>query len=83
MARTMTDSLATYRTPLYADFLLAHSTVAGFYSWRNTVSGSWFIQVSLRKQLHQSFEWVEMTQILGEINRVVLCNRVNYYCITV
>lgn len=45
MARTMTDSLATYRTPLYADFLLAHSTVAGFYSWRNTVSGSWFIQV--------------------------------------
>ena len=49
MARTMTDSLATYRTPLYADFLLAHSTVAGFYSWRNTVSGSWFIQVSLGK----------------------------------
>ena len=50
MARTMTDSLATYRTPLYADFLLAHSTVAGFYSWRNTVSGSWFIQVSNRNQ---------------------------------
>ena len=46
MARSMTDSLATYRTPLYADFLLAHSTVAGFYSWRNAVSGSWFIQVS-------------------------------------
>ena len=49
MARTMTDSLATYRTPLYADFLLAHSTVAGFYSWRNTVSGSWFIQVSTQQ----------------------------------
>ena len=24
-----------------------------------------------------------MIQILGEINRVVLCNRVNYYCIAV
>ena len=55
MARTMTDSLATYRTPLYADFLLAHSTVAGFYSWRNTVSGSWFIQVSLGRALENNY----------------------------
>ena len=44
-SRTSTDSFASYRTPLHADFLLAHSTVAGFYSWRNTVQGSWFIQV--------------------------------------
>ena len=44
--RTSTDSFASYRTPLHADFLLAHSTVAGYYSWRNTVQGSWFIQVS-------------------------------------
>ena len=42
-SRTSTDSLASYRTPLHADFLLAHSTVAGYYSWRNTVQGSWFI----------------------------------------
>ena len=45
--RTSTDSFASYRTPLHADFLLAHSTVAGYYSWRNTVQGSWFIQVRL------------------------------------
>ena len=44
-SRTSTDSFASYRTPLHADFLLAHSTVAGYYSWRNTVQGSWFIQV--------------------------------------
>ena len=33
-----------------ADFLLAHSTVAGYYSWRNTASGSWFIQVRQGRQ---------------------------------
>ena len=62
-SRTSSDSFASYRTPLHADFLLAHSTVAGYYrwvyssiaeqiylqwfssSWRNTASGSWFIQV--------------------------------------
>ena len=43
--RESTDSFASYRTPLHADFLLAHSTVAGYYSWRNTATGSWFIQV--------------------------------------
>lgn len=37
-------SFASYQLPVHADFLLAHSTVAGFYSWRNTVHGSWFIQ---------------------------------------
>ena len=47
-SRTSTDSFASYRTPLHADFVLAHSTVAGFYSWRNTVQGSWFIQVLSR-----------------------------------
>ena len=46
MSRTSTDSFASYRTPMFADFLLAHSTVAGYYSWRNTVQGSWFIQVN-------------------------------------
>lgn len=26
------------------DFLVAYSTVAGFYSWRNGLQGSWFVQ---------------------------------------
>ena len=52
MTRTSTDSLASYKTPLFADFLMAHSTVTGYYSWRNTVQGSWFIQVK-RNSLQQ------------------------------
>ena len=39
------DGFASYRTPTHADFLLAHSSVEGYFSWRNTVQGSWFIQV--------------------------------------
>ncbi|CAG2111413.1 unnamed protein product [Medioppia subpectinata] len=41
-----------YRIPNYADFLIAYSTVPGFYSWRNTTQGSWFIQA--------------LTQVLGK-----------------
>jgi len=42
---TQTDAGATtYKIPSHADFLIAYSTVPGFYSWRNTTQGSWFIQ---------------------------------------
>jgi len=70
MARTMTDSLATYRTPLYADFLLAHSTVAGFYSWRNTVSGSWFIQ-ALGKVMPANYMKEDLVTIMTKVSQVV------------
>lgn len=44
--RTETDGLptATYRIPTQADFMIAYSTIPGYYSWRNTSRGSWFIQ---------------------------------------
>ena len=38
------DVFASYKVPVHSDFLIAHSTVSGYYSWRNTVNGSWFIQ---------------------------------------
>jgi caspase 7 len=37
-----TDSGSTsYKIPSHADFLIAYSTIPGFYSWRNTTAGSW------------------------------------------
>lgn len=39
-----TDSVASYKIPTHADFLLAHSSVQGFYTWRNLVKGTWYIQ---------------------------------------
>jgi len=42
---TETDANATcYKIPSHADFLIAYSTIPGFYSWRNTTAGSWFVQ---------------------------------------
>lgn len=32
------------KIPMEADFLIAYSTISGYYSWRNSVNGSWFIQ---------------------------------------
>lgn len=40
----------SYSIPNHADFLIAQSTVPGFYSWRHPKNGSWFIQ-SLCKAL--------------------------------
>jgi len=68
--RTETDGFASYRTPLHADFLIAHSTVNGFYSWRNTVQGSWFIQVLGASLLVNSYKQDLMT-ILTKVARVV------------
>ncbi|XP_017336114.1 caspase 8 isoform X1 [Ictalurus punctatus] len=45
-----TDAVQMMTIPADADFLIARSTVKGYYSMRNTISGSWFIQ-SLCKQL--------------------------------
>eukprot|EP00092_Neocalanus_flemingeri_P030278 GFUD01032869.1.p1 GENE.GFUD01032869.1~~GFUD01032869.1.p1 ORF type:complete len:133 (-),score=16.13 GFUD01032869.1:15-413(-) len=39
------DGFASYCTPTDPDFLLAHSSVDGYRSWRNNVHGSCFIQV--------------------------------------
>ena len=49
---TETDSVfASYKVPIHSDFLIAHSTISGYYSWRNTVQGSWFIQSLTRYQM--------------------------------
>lgn len=46
LAKTETDGESTmsYKIPIHADFLIAYSTIPGFYSWRNTTKGSWFMQ---------------------------------------
>ena len=30
----------SYKIPSHADFLIAYSTIPGFYSWRNTTAGT-------------------------------------------
>lgn len=62
-----------YRIPTHADFLAAYSTVPGFYSWRNTSQGSWFIQ-ALCSVLQERARSVDLLSML-----TVVCRRVALY----
>ncbi|NXA16049.1 CASP3 protein, partial [Sapayoa aenigma] len=58
------------KIPVEADFLYAYSTAPGYYSWRNSAEGSWFIQ-SLCKMLKEHARKLELMQILTRVNRRV------------
>lgn len=67
------DDLEYFKIPTYADFMIAYSTLPGFYSFRNTEKGSWFIRalVDVLNQYHESFDLLTMMTIV--------CHRVAYY----
>jgi hypothetical protein len=56
--------------PIEADFLIAYSTVSGFYSWRNSTNGSWFIQ-ALCEVFNLNKTNLEIMQLLTRVNRKV------------
>ncbi|KAG9335999.1 hypothetical protein JZ751_003398 [Albula glossodonta] len=58
------------RIPVEADFLYAYSTAPGYYSWRNTMTGSWFIQ-SLCEMMTRYGNELEIMQILTRVNHKV------------
>ncbi|XP_060772719.1 caspase-3a [Neoarius graeffei] len=55
------------KIPVEADFLYAYSTAPGYYSWRNTMTGSWFMQ-SLCEILSKHGWELELMQILTRVN---------------
>jgi len=61
------------KIPMEADFLFAYSTISGYFSWRNSTNGSWFIQ-ALCHVLNENGKQLELMQILTAVNR-----RVAYY----
>ncbi|EEC17453.1 caspase, apoptotic cysteine protease, putative, partial [Ixodes scapularis] len=62
-----------FRIPTHADFLTCFSTVPGFYSWRNTTQGSWFVQ-SLCKVLQQRARNTDLLSMM-----TVVCRQVALY----
>ncbi|CAL1529194.1 unnamed protein product [Lymnaea stagnalis] len=40
----MDEEVMIRRIPTEADFLMAYSVVPGYFAWRNSANGSWFIQ---------------------------------------
>lgn len=67
------DSANYFKIPTYADFLIAYSTLPGFYSFRNTEKGSWFIRalVHVLHEYHLSFDLLSMMTLVS--------HRVAYY----
>lgn len=68
-----TDSVAeekSERIPVEADCLYAYSTAPGYYSWRNTANGSWFMQ-ALCEMLQRHSGKLELMQIMTRVNRKV------------
>lgn len=66
----MDSSVSCYKIPIYADFLVVYSTIPGFYSWRNTTNGSWFIQ-ALTAELKESGTLYDLLTILTFVSRRV------------
>ncbi|XP_031135986.1 caspase-3-like [Sander lucioperca] len=64
------DAQTSERIPVEADFLYAYSTAPGYYSWRNTTNGSWFMQ-ALCEMLTRFRGELELMQIMTRVNRKV------------
>jgi len=58
----------TFTTPNEADFLIGHSTVPGYLSFRSRTEGSWFI-TSLVNNLEKYHENEDVLSILIKVNR--------------
>uniref|UniRef100_A0A3B5M100 Caspase-3 n=1 Tax=Xiphophorus couchianus TaxID=32473 RepID=A0A3B5M100_9TELE len=58
------------KIPVEADFMYAYSTAPGFYSWRSTSNGSWFIQ-SPCENLAKFSGQLELMQIMTRVNHKV------------
>ncbi|KAL3876372.1 hypothetical protein ACJMK2_034224 [Sinanodonta woodiana] len=67
---TMPKEISIKKIPSEADFLLAYSVVPGFYSWRNSRNGSWFIQ-ALTEVLQKSWQSLDLLTILTRVNKKV------------
>ncbi|KAK7922381.1 hypothetical protein WMY93_009283 [Mugilogobius chulae] len=66
----------THRIPVEADFLYAYATAPGFFAWRNSGEGSWFIQ-SLCEILNNHSD-LELMQIMTRVNRRVAYDYESY-----
>ncbi|EDO41832.1 predicted protein [Nematostella vectensis] len=58
------------QVPVEADFLYAYSTVPGYYSWRNSVNGSWFIQ-SICEVFNKHMHNMDVLRMMTRVNSLV------------
>lgn len=64
------DACAMHTLPAGADFIMCYSVAEGYYSHRETINGSWYIQ-DLCELLHKYGNSLEFTELLTLVNRKV------------
>ncbi|XP_055484097.1 caspase-6 isoform X2 [Psammomys obesus] len=74
---TQVDAASVYTLPAGADFLMCYSVAEGYYSHRETVNGSWYIQ-DLCEMLARYGNTLEFTELLTLVNRKVSQRRVDF-----
>ncbi|KAM5336890.1 caspase-6 isoform 2-T2 [Glossophaga mutica] len=74
---TEVDAASVYTLPAGADFLMCYSVAEGYYSHRETVNGSWYIQ-DLCEMLRKFGSSLEFTEVLTLVNRKVSQRRVDF-----
>ncbi|XP_039407422.1 caspase-6 isoform X1 [Corvus cornix cornix] len=73
---TEVDAAVVYTLPAGADFIMCYSVAQGYYSHRDTVNGSWYIQ-DLCETLRKHGSSLEFTELLTVVNRKVSYRRVD------
>ncbi|XP_037992261.1 caspase-6 [Motacilla alba alba] len=67
---TEVDAAGVYTLPAGADFIMCYSVAQGYYSHRDTIYGSWYIQ-DLCETLRKHGSSGEFTELLTVVNRKV------------
>ena len=60
----------SYKIPVMADFLVMYASYPGYYSWRNSSNGSWFVQ-ALVSVLNKNHIDMDLLSMLTMVNRKV------------
>lgn len=71
-SRDSLDSVSYFKIPTFADFLIAYSTIPGYYSFRNTEKGAWFIRALVDVLQDYYLEYDLLTMM------TMVCHRVAY-----
>ncbi|KAM7419374.1 hypothetical protein PAMA_016484 [Pampus argenteus] len=69
------DASTVHTLPAGADFIMCYSVAEGYYSHRETINGSWYIQ-DLCELLKKYGNSLEFTELLTLVNRKVSMRRV-------
>ncbi|KAM6361314.1 caspase-6 [Alca torda] len=72
---TEVDAAGVYTLPAGADFIMCYSVAQGYFSHRETVNGSWYIQ-DLCEALRKHGSSMEFTELLTVVNRKVSYRKV-------